>query len=524
MMRRDYYWLIGALVIGLLARLPGVFWGYNFPTEWQLHHVDEWTHLVNTEILSAPTAQPQWRPYYPKGLATHVAVPVLALRILTGGIDEPPPPLVTLVVAGRLVSVLYGVATIFVVFLLARRFFRDQRIALIAAWLLALGGLHVTQSHFFLADVPSLFWFLLGLYLLFRELQGETSQKQYFLVAAAFCFGVSFGVKFQIMSLPVLGIVTLMSRPRIPRIIYAGVFFFTGFIVVNFASYTPEDLYLSLTRGINDPYIYNRFMGLMLYAIELPSLVSYPILLLAVISGILLLGRVRGMAFRDRLLPILLVTIVPMVIYFFLVAFKLDHFPRHLIPFIPWIMIVAAWGVVKVMDRLTARGLSPALFLVPLFLYMGLFVFDGERVFLDEPRNRAAEWILTHVESEQPPFWRTPGKLDGYSYVHFPEEGRPPVLVMQMDRANHYLSGVDFRESYPRDYRTIFDSESQARVDGIQAVFQGTSEYQEVARFDEGYFMPEYRMSDRLLGNRSRNYVAEIVVFQNTNESSNALP
>ncbi len=50
-------------------------------------------------------------------------------------------------------------------------------------------------------------------------------------------------------------------------------------------------------------------------------------------------------------------------------------------------------------------------------------------------------------------------------------------------------------------------------MDAIQALFKGTTEYREVARFNEGYFMPEYRISDYVIGNRSRNYVAEVVIF-----------
>ena len=106
--------------------------------------------------------------------------------------------------------------------------------------------------------------------------------------------------------------------------------------------------------------------------------------------------------------------------------------------------------------------------------------------------------------------------LAGYERVRFPEAGRPPILLVEMMSANHYLSGLSWRDSYPPDYRRIFDGQSQERVDALQNLFRGRSEYREVARFREGYFMPEYVLSDRLLGNRSRNYVSEIVIFKKT--------
>ncbi len=97
--------------------------------------------------------------------------------------------------------------------------------------------------------------------------------------------------------------------------------------------------------------------------------------------------------------------------------------------------------------------------------------------------------------------------------IGFPET-RPDVLVMEMLNANHYLSGLGLRNSYPRDYRRIFDSPSQEWIDARQALFKGETEYETVARFEEGYLMPEYRITDAILGNRSRNYVSEVVIMR----------
>jgi len=104
--------------------------------------------------------------------------------------------------------------------------------------------------------------------------------------------------------------------------------------------------------------------------------------------------------------------------------------------------------------------------------------------------------------------------MKDYEHVEFPNLGRPPVVVIEMHHANHYLSGMSWKNSFPEDYRFIFASRSQAWVEARQSLFRGTSEYKEVAHFSEGYFMPEYVLTDRLIGNRSRNYVAEIVIFR----------
>ena len=175
--------------------------------------------------------------------------------------------------------------------------------------------------------------------------------------------------------------------------------------------------------------------------------------------------------------------------------------------------IAAAWSLVKIADQLAARKLAPALIIVPVFCYLGLFVYDGERVFLQEPRNKAARWVLQNLGAGGSYSWRGHADLEGYEHVYYPDMGNPDVIVIEMHHGNHYLSGMGLKNSFPVDFRYIFDSGSQDRIDALQSLFMGTSGYEEATRFSEGYFMPEFILVDRLIGNRSRNYVAEIVIF-----------
>jgi len=144
---------------------------------------------------------------------------------------------------------------------------------------------------------------------------------------------------------------------------------------------------------------------------------------------------------------------------------------------------------------------------------LALFVIDGERVFWSDPRNEAGRWLQANVRTGTTIWWKTHSGIDEYPYLRFSETDRPPVLVVQMMDANHYLSGMGWRNSMPTDAAHVFDARSQAEIDALQAVHRGDGGYREVARFGEGYFMPEYVWTDRLLGNRSRNYVSEVVIF-----------
>jgi hypothetical protein len=242
--------------------------------------------------------------------------------------------------------------------------------------------------------------------------------------------------------------------------------------------------------------------------------VSVPVTLLALVGGVFLLRKLLRSSERQRFWQISLFIFLPLLLHGYFSVFSLSNFPRHIIPFIPFMAMSAAWALLRAGTALRARGLHPALVIAPLFIYLGLFVFDGERVFIHEPRNEAARWIQANVKPGTPIYWRGHTNFMGYPSINFHDgQGRPPVLVMEMYRVNPVLSGMSWRDSYPRDWRYIFEATSQRYVDNLQAVFKGESEYREAARFAEGYFMPEYKWTDRLLGNRSRNYVSEIVIF-----------
>jgi hypothetical protein len=213
------------------------------------------------------------------------------------------------------------------------------------------------------------------------------------------------------------------------------------------------------------------------------------------------------------------VILLPLAIHFLLVVFKLDHFPRHLIPFIPWLTMSAAWVIARLADLLHERiGLHRLALPLIVLAWQALFVYDGEKGFIDDPRNRAAEWLYANVSKDSTIWWYY-HTLPGYKGVPFPA-GRPDIVVEEMIHANHYLSGMGPRNSLPRDYRHVFDIESQPELEAFQGLFTGTGSYREAARFGEDYFMPEYTVTDRLIGNRSRNYLAEVVIFVRSSAAS----
>lgn len=514
--RRSQLILAAALVIGLAARLPGVFWGANFPFGWFGHHVDEYTHLVNAETLISPQLPPRWPPAaYPKGLAAHVAVPFVAVRAVQGQVMADLPPVQAIVTVGRIVSVLYGLGTIALFFFFGRRLHSDPRVAEASALILALGGLHVTQSHFFVADVPVVFWSSLGCFAIMWGIDRAEHDDGRMVAAAAFCLGVALGIKLMVAAIPSLVLLALWKRPRVFRLVIALVFGVAGFVLVNIDSYSLKEIARTLanTGGAHLKSL-SRVRGAVIYAIQLPALLSAPVVGLAAFGVIR--GMLRWRQSRDRALKRvwMLAVLLPNVLMAAIVILGPNNFPRHLVPFVPWAALLAGYGLVAVADAMPRLGLPKAAPAALLFIYLAVFVFDGERVFIQEPRNAAAHWLRANVPAGSDIWWQGHGGVGGFTPVVFPRGGRPGVLVMELHRANSYLSGMGWKNSMPSNLDDVHGVTSQKELEAFQAVFRGTTEYREVARFQEGYFMPEFLIVDSLLGNRARNYVAEVVIFR----------
>jgi hypothetical protein len=510
--KRIRWWLLAAVLAGLCARIPGIYWGANFPSGWTTHHVDEYTHLVNAERMINPRLPPRWgspQPY-PYGMAAHSFVPMILWQAAQKKLLVGLPHLSAIITAGRIFAVLYGAASILLLYFLTRRLISDPRVAVLSAWFLALGGLHVTQSHFFLSDVPSLFWHFLALYLLLREMEQPPTGHSRFLHLGALSLGAAFGMKLTVFALPTLGLVALLRGPRFWRAFYSGLLFLAGVGIVNLGFYSSYDLLRTFMHGVNDPYSYSLASSLLLYAVEFPSIVSFPVALLGLAGAAMLLKRWVRLDDSARRFRIGLVVLLPTAINMFFVLFKLDHFPRHWIAFIPLLSIAAAYSLAGVADWLARRGVSRWAVVAPVFLYLAVFVYDGERMFWNEPRNKAAAWVIENYARGNSIYWDT-HEFPGYPHAEFMT--KPDLLVMEMHTANHFLSGMGWRDSYPSNFREVFGGLPDAEVAALQNVFRGNSEYQEVARFPEQYFMPEYLLSDRWIGNRSRNYLAAIVIF-----------
>lgn len=503
-------WLLAAVLVGAIVRLPGVAWGLNWPDGFTSHHPDEYTHVANADAIVTPLG-PATAVTYPKAMGAHAAMPYLLWYALHGQFGGPRVHIPFTIGAGRLIAVGYGLAAIVLVFLIGRDALGDARAGLLAAWLLALGGLHVTQSHFFLSDVPAVTWTLAAAWCLWRDVRAPEGHE--FLRWGAFAAGAAFAFKLFVFAFPALAYAVLVRPSRLRRAVHAIIFTIAGIMVPSLGFETTTSLYRSLTAGINFPFEFDRAKAILLYAVQMPGILSFPLLLLGVAGTWSLLRRLQSAPARTRRDALAIFGSIPLLATL-VVLVKLDHFPRHWLFLVPWAALAGGWFLARWMDRPAVTPRHAALLLGSVFLWMLVFVVDSERLFIFEPRNAAMRWLRQHVPEGTTVNWVGRRVPNGYRSLRWMVEGDPDYLVVEMHEMNNSLSGVDWRNSMPADPRRVFDGRSAERVQAIQALFRGSSDYQEVARFSEGYLMPEYRLGQALVGDRSRSYISEIVIFR----------
>jgi hypothetical protein len=188
------------LLLALLVRLPGVWWGVR-PDGLSHYHPDENRLLRNA--LSYYRGQ---RPndFYPAGYSLQVSAVGFLTRIPVQGLWD-------FLLIGRLLAVVYGVGTVWLVWRLAAEVGLRGRARAAPALVMALAGVPIVCSHYATADAAVAFWFTATAYFSLCAYRQRAWRP---LAMAAFCAGMSLGVKFCLIALIPLLAAALRVRIR----------------------------------------------------------------------------------------------------------------------------------------------------------------------------------------------------------------------------------------------------------------------------------------------------------------------
>jgi hypothetical protein len=308
----------------------------------------------------------------------------------------------------RVLSVLAGVATIWLVYKLVDRLF-DRLTAITSAFFVAVAFLHVRDSHFGVTDVPMTALVVAALVALSRAADNPTRVRGWALCGALSGLAASTKYNGGLVLAPAVGtaIVTLiMSEPGTRRKLLQGMAALVGSALIAFLCGTPyaildaphflEGLQFDLSHlmeghGIvlGRGWVYHLTFSLW-YGLGAP-------LLVAGLAGMMLLVV---MSWKKAVM----ILTFP-ILYYVTVGRGYTVFVRYITPVVPFLCITAAVFIVWIARQLAKEAVVP---FVAGAIAVGISLPSIQRaVAFDsligrtDTRVLAAQWIASHVRADE---------------------------------------------------------------------------------------------------------------------------
>lgn len=206
------FWLGFILLVGGALRFTGLNWDQGQ----HLHPDERFLTMVET-ALRWPSSLGEYldearSPLNPRNVGytffVYGTLPTTIVRGVAEALDRTGYDQVHLV--GRAVSATFDLASVFVLFLLGRTLYRDTRVALVAAFLLATTVLAIQHAHFFVVDTFANFFIVTALYWLARA---QRSGRAWDFAMTGLFFGLAMASKISVFTFAL--VVTLVGAYRI---------------------------------------------------------------------------------------------------------------------------------------------------------------------------------------------------------------------------------------------------------------------------------------------------------------------
>lgn len=290
-------------------------------------------------------------------------------------------------IAARLLNVLLGTLSVYLIYRVAERLIRSRVAALSAAFLLSTSALHIALSITGRNWIPVSFVFLLVFYILTRQ----SSMPRRYLLAFAIS-GIGMGISsLSAFFCVFIGLYYLLFDARswkgVPRDLPSlglGALIFAALAVLPSLLYQSGNAFLGAVTLFEQ-----KSLGELLQSPW--SALSLIVFSEPVLSGVFLLGL--GMLFFSyKRLAALIAAWALFYIALFYFLFRFDA--RFLVPLLPLFALAGGYAIAQVWNQRTK-------FLVPIVLALSLVVaFQVSLLALQgDTRDHAREWVLTGLDA-----------------------------------------------------------------------------------------------------------------------------
>jgi len=419
---RPLFWILAAATA---LRVAGLGFG--------LHHPDE--HLIINHALAFGTGDLNPHMFYLPTFFMYLLFGLFGLFYATGfltGVFSNPDDFLTLFLRqpelfytlARTVSVVFGVATVGVIYLLGKEF-KNKTVGTWAALFLAVNFLHVRDSHFATMDIALTFFMTLSLVYLLHFLNYKNKDAYWKAVAIA---AVATATKYNgiVLILPI-AVAYLADRPS-PIALIRDFFISTLIFMVIFFCLSPYVFldFATAIKFIEHLYMLNTHFTIV-WSDRFEMLVSsigLPFFILVMIGFLKCFWPIR---LKNFILSLF------MVAYCFMIIKAGQPFERYFLPLIPvsliWAFPGAEWLTLKIKrpsgDRLIL-GLTVLILVLPKTIYQDVLFFRKDT------RDLTREWIVQHIP---------PGEI-----IVLDDSGDAPRLTPSPDQVQQQIAKIDLRD------------------------------------------------------------------------------
>lgn len=410
---------IGSII--LLAVLFRI-WGVNYDLPY-IYNPDEPEYIrISQEIFTSGDLNPHFFNYpslflYLNSLAY---IPYFFIEKLIGNINIPidikPPisiimgvtftPMPSNVLLGRLVTIVFGVALVGLVYIVGKQISGKEEVGLCASFLVAISPINVSHSRLITPDTFLTFFCMASI--LFIILIFQQGRLSHYILAGIF-IGLTVSTKYNgfLILIPLIFAhffnSNLVSR-RLYYLLLAFLFCAFSFLVttpyslIDFTHFIQDLNYEALHYSSGHPGMEGDSLIWYLHYLWTTNAILY------VIAGI---GTLYGLLLRLK--ESLLLSVFPIVYFVFISNFIVRN-DRTLLPVIPFLILIASWFFIDILQKtntISSKKIRIISIISVIILMTSSFsvnfyktITDAKNLTQPDSRKTARLWINNHLPND----------------------------------------------------------------------------------------------------------------------------
>ncbi len=411
---KERYILAFILLTAFLLRIGGIFHGYPLVVlSDEIATLSASLKMIGTYSFHAADAVG----YYYPALLSYVYLPFLALFLALGrwlGIFTDVQQIKETVLlnlgffipAARLISVILGTASVYLVYKIVKLLFNKVEVALLSSWFLAISFFHVSNSHFAQTWTAQTFFILLVLYWSVVFFQKKTVRPKDYLIGG-FLVGCAFGINFVgIVSYYWLVVVHFLKNVgqnffkifiKNKNFWLANIILFLIILIIYWLNPNGLNNYFNRLLIRNPPAGYAAFQPLNIGAIKNIIFYSKSIFIIEPLFFITFLGGCFLLLKKKEWIIFCLIPFSSLI-YLLMLSTMNGPMIRYALPAIPLMLIVSAYFVVNIFDYFSGKKIWKIILIIFFSLYALVFsTFFDIRLTKGDTAVFARNWLVENI-------------------------------------------------------------------------------------------------------------------------------